>query len=95
MVLSSTGGRQIPEMLISNRFVDLLKELRQRYDLVIVSMPAFSEGSYSECFVGNFDETLVVVRSGQNRKAFAKLYRKLIGSVDAEHTAFVLNAIKL
>ncbi len=95
VVLSSTGGRQIPEMLISNRFVDLLKELRQRYDLVIVSMPAFSEGSYSECFVGNFDETLVVVRSGQNRKAFAKLYRKLIGSVDAEHTAFVLNAIKL
>ena len=59
------------ELLNSRRFSQLLKELRQRYDYIVVDLP--SAGSFSDAFVVSeqTDGLLLVVRRGVCR------YRKL------------------
>ena len=84
------GREFIQDALISARFSKLLAELKDRYDYVLVVLPSMDGSSSSERVADLCEKLLLVVRSGQLRKRYMPMFRRLSGNADA---AVVLNCV--
>ena len=84
------GREFIQDALISARFSKLLAELKGRYDYVLVVLPSMDGSSSSERVADLCEKLLLVVRSGQLRKRYMPMFRRLSGNADA---AVVLNCV--
>lgn len=82
------------ELLDSEKNRELLKELRKRYDYIILDTPPVSLIADTQCLAKEADVNLFVVRSGQTDKGVLKISLTELEERSNVKVNFVLNGIQ-
>lgn len=81
------------ELMMSERYDDLLAELRKRFDVVILDAPPVTPVTDSVLLSQKVDGVLLVVRGGKTKKVALRSTRDQLDSVAAPIVGVVLNDI--
>lgn len=95
VVPASSKAGHTPEMLLTDRFFELLERLESEYDMILLYAPTFELNTAIARLAKSTDVTLVVLRGGQSRKTYIQRFSKSVGNLIAEKTAIVINNVKL
>jgi capsular exopolysaccharide synthesis family protein len=83
------------ELLASNRFTDLMKELEAQYDFVIVDSPPVLPVTDSIILASRVKSVVLVVRGGATPRDIVKMAKKKISTSNNIIAGVVLNGIDL
>lgn len=86
------GGKYVKDVLLSPRFADLLSELKARYDYVVLCMPSWKGSNALKPVAEQCDLSVLVVRSGQNRKRYMSAFRRISEQFDNGRTFVMFNS---
>ena len=89
-------GQEVPnpsELLNSDAFATILKNLSQRYDRVIVDSPPVGSVADSQILAANCDVTLLVLRAGKSTRRHSQQARDSLLSVGAHILGAVVNDV--
>lgn len=82
------------DLLQSSRYVDLLEDLKTKYDYIVIDTAPLLLVTDSFLIAEYVDATLYVVRSEISKKDFINFANKQIESESLKNVAFVLNDVK-
>ena len=83
------------ELLASNRFTDLMKELEAQFDFVIVDSPPVLPVTDSVILASRVKSVVLVVRGGATPRDIVKMAKKKISTSNSIIAGVVLNGIDL
>lgn len=83
------------ELLMTNRFGEVLGELSERFDMVILDSPPVLAVTDASILARRCDATLLLVKSEQTLRDTAKRAAEQLATVDAKVAGVVLNALDL
>ena len=83
------------ELLMTNRFGEVLEELTKRFDMVILDSPPVLAVTDASILAKRADATLLLVKSEQTLRDTAKRAAEQLATVDAKVAGVVLNGLDL
>lgn len=83
------------ELLSSNRFEELMRELEKDYDFIIIDSPPVLPVTDSVILASRVDSVLMVVRGGSTPRDVVKMAKKKLSRSNGVIVGTVLNAIDL
>lgn len=83
------------ELLSSQAFVDLLEQLRERYDRIIIDSPPVIAVTDAMVLAQHADGVVVVCRASSTRKELLKRTRQLLYGINAPVLGVILNGLNL
>ncbi len=81
------------ELLDSECMVDLVRQLRERYDAVVVDAPPLAAGADTLFLGEHSDKVVMVFRAGETDQKMARTKLDMIGNVELPFVGAVLNAV--
>jgi capsular exopolysaccharide synthesis family protein len=95
LFLLPSGQRQRlgPERLMSDQLPELLRDLRRRFDVVIVDTPPFSAGIDAFALGVAAGHLLVVLRTGESDRKSADVHLRIVDRLPVNVLGAVLNAV--
>lgn len=93
VLTSGPVGFQLGELLTWQRMDDLLRELRQRYDFVVIDAPALVAVSDAAAVAARADGAVLVVRYGETREEQVTEAAEALRAVSAPLLGTVLNGV--
>ncbi|MFT5640024.1 MAG: tyrosine-protein kinase Etk/Wzc [Cyclobacteriaceae bacterium] len=82
------------EMIMSDRMKDLIKDLKQKYDYVIIDMPPVGLVSDALLLQDQVDSTLFIVRLNHTQKPMLKYAEELFKKKQLANPSIVINDVK-
>lgn len=82
------------ELLASGKFVELLMNAQEQYDLVIIDSPSVLLVTDTQIIASRVDGVLLVVHSGKVKKQIVRKARTVLENVKANLIGVVLNQVK-
>ena len=81
------------ELLSSERMEQLLRELGERYDMVVLDAPPLAAGADTLLLGKYADKVVVVFRAGQTDEELARAKLGMVGNVEIPFAGAILNAV--
>jgi capsular exopolysaccharide synthesis family protein len=91
---AGVAARNPSEVLNSQRFIDLLEELTERYDRVIIDSPPLLAVTDARIISASADATVVVLRAGKTNRKLSEGALDGLGSVGAKVLGVVVNDVQ-
>ncbi|HIP36809.1 MAG TPA: polysaccharide biosynthesis tyrosine autokinase [Crocinitomix sp.] len=83
------------ELIINGKIDDLIKELKQLYDIIIIDNPPVGIVSDGINILNNADCALYVFRANYSKRMFANRVRELLDENKVKHLYTILNSVDL
>ncbi len=83
------------DLLLSNKFKDILKELKERYEYVIIDSPPIGSVSDTVFLMKEVDLSLVVFRAGYSKRIFVNILDKKAHEFGIKNVGVLLNGVDM
>ena len=91
----AAGSGILSDLLSSERFPQLLDELKESYDYILLDAPAVLAGAGAAALAACADGVVLVIESGKEEPKAARLAKKRLEQAKARILGCVLNQVKV
>jgi capsular exopolysaccharide synthesis family protein len=91
---AGVAGRNPSELLNSQRFLDLLDELSEKYDHIVIDSPPLLAVTDARIIAASADATVLVLRAGKSNRKLSELSIDGLMSVGAKMLGAVVNDVR-
>ncbi len=83
------------DLLLSDRFKEILNSLKEKYEYVIIDSPPIGSVSDTVFLMNEVDLSLIVFRSGYSKRIFAQILDKKVNEYGIKNVGIVLNGVDM
>ncbi len=93
--LLTVGEAALPDLLSSERFSEILAELKKEYDYILLDAPAVLASADALAAAACADGVILVIESGKEEPKTVRLAKKRLEQAKAHVLGCVLNSVKV
>lgn len=94
LITSGTIPPNPSELILSNRFDDMIAELGEKYDVIVIDMPPVGIVSDGMPVMAKVDIPIYVFRSGYSKREYTQKAKELVELLDFKAINIVVNGVK-